>query len=50
MSRTDASHALLLSREPARIGLLTLPDTAAPDMQAHLALFGRLAAFAALER
>ncbi len=44
MARTDSTHALMLSRAPLRIGLLTLaPGQGGEQTEAHLALFQRLA-------
>jgi hypothetical protein len=46
LARTESTHAVLLARAPVRIGLLTLPESAAGDSEAELALFGKLAAIA----
>lgn len=51
MARTEATHALALSRAPLRIALLTLPGVGPTDQaEASLALFQRLAAVAAQDR
>lgn len=51
MARTEATHALLVSRAPPRIALLTLPTTGPRgEAEAGLALFQKLAALAAEER
>ena len=48
MARTEASHAALVSANPIRVALLTLPDVAtAAEAETDLALFCRLAAVAA---
>ena len=48
MTRTDATHACLLSRDPVRVALLTLPEAAADEAaDADIALLGRLGAIAA---
>ncbi len=48
MVRTEATHALLISQEPLRIALLTLPGAGPTDeADADLALFRKLAAVAA---
>jgi hypothetical protein len=48
LARTEASHALLVSPEPLRIALLTLPGAGAVDeVTTDLALFRKLAAVAA---
>ena len=48
MTRQDATHAVILSTTPLRIGLLTLLDGGASEIvEAQLALFGKLALIAA---
>lgn len=48
MARTEASHAALISRDPLRIALLTLPDMGVADGgETDFALFCKLAAVAA---
>ncbi|HEX3675683.1 MAG TPA: hypothetical protein VHU87_15535 [Rhizomicrobium sp.] len=45
MARTEATHAVVLSRMPLRIALLTLPGAGTADgIEVNLALFGALAA------
>ncbi len=45
MARTQTTHAVMISRAPLRIALLTLPGAGAADgIEANLALFGALAA------
>jgi hypothetical protein len=49
MTRTDASHAVVISNMPLQIALLTLPDIGSADsMEINLALFHKLAAASAL--
>jgi hypothetical protein len=49
MTRTDASHAVLVSEMPLRIALLTLPEVGSADStEINLALFHKLAAASAL--
>jgi hypothetical protein len=51
MARAEASHAALISREPLRIALLTLPQLGAADeAETDFALFRKLAAIAAEAR
>jgi hypothetical protein len=48
LARTEASHAALISRDPLRIALLTLPDMGVADGgEIDFALFCKLAAVAA---
>ena len=48
MTRTDATHAVMISRTPLRIALFTLPGVGQSDFaETDLALFGKLAAIAA---
>jgi hypothetical protein len=48
MARTQTSHALLIASTPLTLALVTLPASGAvEEMEANLALFGRLAAVAA---
>jgi hypothetical protein len=50
MVRSEASHAGLISRNPLRIALLTLPEIGEADgAVTDLALFCKLAAIAAKE-
>ena len=50
MTRTDATHAVMISRDPLRIALFTLPGGGVADFaETDLALFGKLAAVAATE-
>ena len=50
MARAEATHALLISRAPPRIALLTLPGAGPTDeAAANLAIFRKLAAIAALD-
>jgi hypothetical protein len=50
MTRTDATHAVLISRAPLRIALFVLPGAGQADAaETDLALFGKLAAIAAKE-
>jgi hypothetical protein len=45
MARTEATHAMMVSRTPLRIALLTMPDVGpARDIEVDLALFRKLAA------
>ena len=51
MTRTEATHAVMISRSPLRIALLILPGgSQSDDAETDLALFGKLAAIAAVER
>lgn len=51
MTRTEATHAVMISRTPLRIALLILPGgSQSDDAETDLALFGKLAAMAAIER
>jgi hypothetical protein len=51
MTRTEATHAVMISRTPLRIALLILPGgSQSDDAETDLALFGKLAAIAAVER
>jgi hypothetical protein len=51
MTRTEATHAVMISRAPLRIALLILPGgSQSDDAETDLALFGKLAAMAAIER
>jgi hypothetical protein len=51
MTRTEATHAVMISRTPLRIALLILPGgSQSDDAETDLALFGKLAAVAAIER
>jgi hypothetical protein len=51
MARNEATHAVVLSHEPIRIALLTLPGSAGmQSVETNLALFGKLAAIAAKDR
>ena len=51
MARAEATHAVMVSRTPLRIALLTLPGVgAAQEAETDLALFRKLAAIAAQER
>ncbi len=51
MTRTESTHAVMLSPTPLRIALLTLPGAgSAGEAEIHLALFRRLAAVAAQNR
>ena len=48
MARTEATHAMLISREPLRIALLTLPKLGdATGLETYLTLFRKLGAIAA---
>jgi hypothetical protein len=50
MARTETTHAVMIASTPLTIALVTLPASGAVEaMEAHLALFGRLAAVAAKE-
>jgi hypothetical protein len=48
LSRSEASHVVMISRAPLRIALLALPG-ADPGVEIALALFHKLAAVAARE-
>jgi hypothetical protein len=51
MARNEATHAVMISREPLVIALLTLPGSGQFELvETNLALFGKLAAIAAGDR
>ena len=50
MTRNEATHAVMISREPLLIALLTLPGGQLELVETNLALFGKLAALAAEDR
>jgi hypothetical protein len=51
MARNEATHAVMISREPLIVALLTLPGSGQLDLvETNLALFGKLAAIAAEDR